>query len=122
VEAWIFLGVGAFVLVICAVYAVTAAEEAGTTMLLLGAGLGALAGGYLLYQARRATEPAAIGGNRQAAEEAYLPHASLWPFGLGIGLVVMANGLALGAWALIPGAMLTAASVYGYARQSRNRD
>jgi hypothetical protein len=34
----------------------------------------------------------------------------------------MANGLALGAWALLPGALLTVASVIGYARQSRHRD
>jgi hypothetical protein len=122
VEAWIFLGVGAFILFISAVYAVAAAEEAGTTMLLLGAGLGAFAGSYLLFQARRSVEPAAVGGNRQVADEAYLPHASVWPFGIGTGLVIMANGLALGAWALIPGAMLTVGSVWGYARQSRRRD
>lgn len=122
VEAWIFLGVGAAVLVLFAVYAATSGEEAGTTMLLLTAGLGALAGGYLLFQSRRTPDPAAVGGNRQVPEEAYLPHASIWPLGVGAGLVVMANGLALGAWALVPGAMLLVASVWGYARQSRRRD
>ena len=122
IEARIFLGIGAFVFVLCVLYALTSGEEAGATMLLLTAGLGALAGGYLLFQARRAPDPARVGGNRQVPEEAYLPHASVWPLGVGAGCVVMANGLALGAWALVPGALLTAASVLGYARQSRQRD
>ncbi len=122
IEARIFLGIGAAVFVLFLVYAVTAGEEAGTTMLLLTAGLGALAGGYLLLQARRAAEPAAVGGNRQVPEEAYLPHASIWPLGVGAGCVVMANGLALGSWALVPGALLVVGSVLGYARQSRRRD
>ena len=122
VEARIFLGIGLAVLVMCVVYAATSGERAGTTMLLLTAGLGALAGGYLLSQARSAAEPAATGGNREVAEEAYLPHASIWPLGIGTGCVVLANGLALGAWALVPGLMLTVASIWGYARQSRRRD
>ena len=122
VEARIFLGIGAAVLVMGLVYAATSGERAGTTMLVLTAGLGALAGGYLLSQAHDRAEPAATGGNRQVPEEAYLPHASIWPLGVGAGCVVMANGLALGAWALVPGAMLTVASVWGYARQSRRRD
>ena len=122
VEARIFLGIGLAVLVMCLVYAATSGERAGTTMLLLTAGLGALAGGYLLLQARRSAEPAATGGNREVAEEAYLPHASIWPLGVGVGCVVLANGLALGAWALVPGMMLTVASIWGYARQSRRRD
>lgn len=122
IEAGIFLGIGAFVFVLCVIYTVTSGEEAGATMLLLTAGLGALAGGYLLRQSRRAPDPASVGGNRQVPEEAYLPHASIWPLGVGAGCVVMANGLALGAWALVPGALLTAASTLGYARQSRHRD
>lgn len=122
VEARIFLGIGAAVLVMTVLYGVTAREEIGTTMLLLAAGLAAMAGGYLAFQARRRVDPAATAGNREVAEEAYLPHASIWPLGMGAGCVVLANGLALGAWALVPGAMLTVASVWGYARQSRRRD
>ncbi|WP_294565400.1 cytochrome c oxidase subunit 4 [uncultured Arthrobacter sp.] len=121
-EARIFLGIGAAVLGMTVVYGATADERAGTTMLLLTAGLGALTGAYLAHQSRRAADPAATGGNREVPEEAYLPHASIWPLGVGAGCVVMANGLALGAWALVPGAMLTVASVWGYARQSRRRD
>ena len=122
VEAWIFLGIGAFVFCLSVLYAVTSGEEAGATMLLLTAGLGGLAGGYLLFQARRTPDAAQAGGDVQAAEAAYLPHASIWPLGIGAGCVIMANGFALGAWALLPGALLTVASVLGYARQSRHRD
>ena len=35
---------------------------------------------------------------------------------------LMANGLALGLWAVLPGAALTAGSVWGFARQSKFRD
>lgn len=124
VEAWIFLGVGAAVLVVGLVYLVLAAEEAGVTMLVLTAALGALTGGYLLRRAGEQTDPAAAGapGTPGTPEDAYLPHASVWPLGLGAGCVVVANGLALGAWALVPGAMLTTASLWGFARQSRRRD
>lgn len=122
IEAWIFLGIGTFVFLVSVGYAVTSGEEAGATMLLLTAGLGALTGGYLLVQARRAPEPARVGGNRQVPDETYLPHASVWPLGVGVGCVVMVNGLALGAWAFVPGALLALVSVWGYARQSRRRD
>lgn len=132
VEARIFLGIAAFLAVATVAYGVASSEEAGTTMLFLAGGMAVIVGGYLTVQARshtdagdpdRAEEEEEEGGGTHVAEqEAYLPHASIWPFGVGMGLVVMANGLALGLWALIPGALLSASSLWGYARQSRRRD
>lgn len=52
----------------------------------------------------------------------YLPHASIWPFAMGVGAFVVANGPALGLWALLPGAVLLGAAVLGFCRQSRYRD
>jgi hypothetical protein len=129
VQSRIFLGIAAFLAVAAAAYGVTSSEESGTTMLFLAGGMAVIVGGYLAVQARAATDsgdpdrPGGGGAGDPAVEgEAYLPHASIWPFGMGMGLVVMANGLALGLWALIPGALLSASCLWGYARQSRRRD
>ncbi len=129
VQARIFLGIAAFLVVATVVYGVTSSEESGTTMLLLAGGMALIVGGYLAVQVRSHTDsgdpdrPGEGGEADPAAQgEAYLPHASIWPFGMGMGLVVMANGLALGLWALIPGALLSASCLWGYARQSRRRD
>ena len=128
-EAGIFIGISSFLVFVTAVYWLTSAEDAGTTMLLLSGGMALLVGGYLAAQSRKHTDPAegdasTAEGPDEAApdEEAYLPHASVWPFAMGMGLVVMANGLALGMWALVPGALLAGTSLWGYARQSRRRD
>lgn len=129
VEARMFLGIAAFLALATLAYGVASAEEAGTTMLFLAGGMAVIVGGYLTVQARAHADPndPERPGGGEAAEpepgnEAYLPHASIWPFGVGMGLVVMANGLVLGMWALIPGALLSASSLWGYARQSRRRD
>ena len=129
VEARIFVGIASFLLAVTAVYWLSSSEDAGTTMLVLSAGMAMLVGGYLAVQSRTRTDPAEGEGagtadpsRPPADQEPYLPHASIWPFAMGMGLVVMANGLVLGMWALAPGAMLAGASLWGYARQSRRRD
>jgi hypothetical protein len=127
-EARIFLGIAAFLVLATVVYGVTAGEDAGTTMLLLAGGMAMMIGAYLAVQARRGTDAAEPGregeggAEEPAVDHGYLPHASIWPFGVGMGLVVMANGLALGLWAVVPGALLAGSSLWGYARQSRRRD
>lgn len=129
VQARIFLGIATFLVLAAILYGVTSSERAGTTMLLLAGGMALIVGAYLSVQARTmtdASEPDRAGGGGAAEPaaqgEAYLPHASIWPFGMGMGLVVMTNGLALGLWAVIPGALLAASCLWGFARQSRRRD
>ncbi len=119
-EAKVFGAVGAFLLLIAAVYVLTSYEEAGTVMLMLAAAMGLWIGVYLWNADRRSA--VRVHHRPGPAGEPYLPHASVWPLGVGLGAVVAANGLALGGWALLPGGMLTAASLWGYARQSRRRD
>ncbi len=129
VEARIFLAIATFLAVATVVYGVASAEEAGTAMLFLAVGMAAIVGCYLMVQARSHADagdpdrPGGGGAGDPAAQgEAYLPHASIWPFGVGMGLVIMANGLVLGMWAMIPGTLLSASCLWGYARQSRRRD
>ena len=112
----IFLGLAAVIAVLGVVYWFVSYEDAGTTLLALAAGLALLFGGYLFVQDRklgRAPHP--------EAAELYLPHSSVWPFGIGFGLFLAVNGLILGlAWTL-PGAVLVATSVGGFVLQSRHR-
>jgi hypothetical protein len=124
VEARMYLVIAGFLAVAFFIYLLASYEWAGTVLLLVGAVMGVFMGGYLERQARLRTDPAA-GGTPVAGEEVeggeYLPHASIWPFGLGVGALLMANGLALGLWAVFPGAALMAGSVWGFARQSKLR-
>jgi hypothetical protein len=119
VEARMYLVIAGFLVVAFVVYLLASYEWAGTVLLLVGAVMGVFMGGYLERQARVRTDAAAVD---HAASGEYLPHASIWPFGLGVGALLMANGLALGLWAVLPGAALTAGSVWGFARQSKFRD
>jgi hypothetical protein len=112
----IFLGLAAFIAVIGAIYWFVSYEDAGTTLLALAAGLALMCGGYLFVQDRRKIPATAEGHEPQ-----YLPHQSVWPFGIGFGVFLTFNGLILGlAWAL-PGAVIVATSLGGFVAQSRRR-
>jgi hypothetical protein len=113
----IFLGLAAFIAILGVIYWFVSYEDAGTTLLALAAGLALLFGGYLFVQDRK--RPAA--DSHRLAEE-YLPHSSVWPFGIGFGLFLAVNGLILGPAWTVPGAVLVATSVGGFVRQSRHRD
>lgn len=115
----IFLGVGLFVAVLGAIYWFVSYEDAGTTLLALAAGLAVLFGGYLFVQDRKRTgRPGHVAA---APADHYLPESSLWPFGIGFGLFLAANGLILGLAWTVPGAVLVATSVGGFVVQSRRR-
>ena len=135
----VFLAIGLFVFLLGAIYWSTAYEESGTVMLLLAAGLSLWIGAYLWLRQREATGPevdeartaleveAADGHARPgagAAEEGshYLPHASAWPFAIGLGGATIANGLVLGLWVIVPGVVLLALGIGGWIRQTRRRD
>lgn len=116
------LAIAAFLVVLSAVYWFFSYEEAGSVLLLLSAGLALIVGGYLWWATRGQPTAPPIGEAEEEEAEHYLPHASIWPLGVGAGSVVLANGLALGLWAAVPGSMLLIVSMVGYARQSRHRD
>lgn len=134
----VFLGIGALVLVIALIYWATAYEESGVVMLLLAGALSLWIGTYLWLRVRAETGPevaaeaaaeraAAVSGaepGHGTAEEGtyYLPHASAWPFAIGLGAATLANGLVLGLWVIVPGAALMALGIGGFARQTRRRD
>jgi len=110
-----YAGLGGLIALMAALYWFTSYESAGTAMLLLAAGLALFIGLYLARTARHATTHA---GEETAP---YLPHASAWPFFVGVAALVTLNGLALGLWALVPGAIGLTGALIGYAGQSRRR-
>ena len=135
----VFLAIGLFVLVLGAIYWATAYEESGTVMLLLAGGLSLWIGSYLWLRQRAATGPqtgttstpaeelaaaglASPGHGAAEGAEHYLPHASAWPFAIGLGAATLANGLVLGLWVIVPGAALMVLGIGGFVRQTRRRD
>jgi cytochrome c oxidase subunit IV len=127
VVAWrLFGAVGVLVAVIAAIYWFTAYEDAGTVLLVLTAVLGLWCGVFLWLQQRRlravaSATPATTAGTREPAEEGYMPHASVWPFVIGLGAATAGNGLVLGTWVLVPGLFLTLLGVTGFVHQTRHR-
>ena len=115
----VFLGVGAFVGVLAALYAATAYEEAGTAMLALAAGLSLWAGSYLWLQQRPV--PTTEAEVETETVGLYLPHASPWPLAIAVGAFLALNGLVIGGWFWFPGATVLAIGIAGFARQSRHR-
>jgi hypothetical protein len=119
----IMLAVAGFLVLIGVVYTIFANEPVGKVLLLLSGVLALIVGVFLEVTTRppRTMQVDAGAGGATAQEDAYLPHASVWPFWLGVASFVVANGLALGLWGLIPGGILMVIAVVGFAGQSRRR-
>jgi len=117
VVGYAFMALALLITTKATIYLFTGAEGAGATMLVLAACLAAFIGVYLALTARRAT----ASGAGDAEADPYLPHASGWPFLIGMAALVTANGLAIGMWALVTGAIALAIALTGYAAQSRRR-
>jgi hypothetical protein len=99
------------------IYVIFSDESAGKVLLLLAAGLGLIIGLFLELGVERTADD----GVEEPEEGLYLPHSSIWPFWLGIGALVIANGFALGLWGLIPGSIIMGGALLGFGRQSRRR-
>jgi hypothetical protein len=116
----IFLGVGTALGVIAAIY-LPSGEEAGTVMLLVASTLGLWCGIFLWRNDRALESGKAVDAAHAGQEALYLPVSSPWPLGIGAGLALVLNGLIIGIWFLVPGVMILAVSIGGFARQSRHR-
>jgi len=113
-QSRIFLGISAFMAVIAIVYWFASYEPAGTIMLALSSSLAAVCGVYLQVQSEH--EPA-----ESVEDDHYLPHSSVWPFGIALGAALAVNGLIVGLGYAIPGLVVIAASLTGFISQSRRR-
>jgi hypothetical protein len=101
----VFLGVAWLV------YAFTSHERGGSTLLLVNAATLCFLG---LIARTVAREEAESGGDTE--EE---PHVgpTIWPFGFAIAAVIIALGLIVTTWLLIPGAIMFALSAAGWLRE-----
>lgn len=115
VPARVFLAVGGFVGVVAVVYWLTAYEEAGVALLVLAAALSLWCGAYLWLRQRAPAHDATVD------VEPFLPHSSPWPFAVGVGGFLLANGLIVGGWFAMPGAAVLAIGLGGFVRESRVR-
>jgi len=114
-----FAGIGVFVLVLAVVYWFASYDYAGTVMLGLASGLSFFSAAYLAMQDRSSLRQLPAD---EPAEKQYLPHASLWPFGIGVGAFLALNGLILGFAYAVPGAIVIGVSLAGVIAQTRRRD
>jgi Cytochrome c oxidase subunit IV len=121
VQYRVFLGIGGFLFITGVAYWFLSYEGAGTIMLLLAGVLGFIVGVWLWLQSRKLVAPAAdpTGPHTEPAE--WLPHASIWPFWIGLGAAFATGGLAMSPWLMVPGVFVLLIGVVGWARQSRYR-
>ncbi len=118
VQARIFTAIGVFVTVVSIVYGFISYEWAGTVMLSLTSGLAFLTGAYLGW---RKPSHGTVEDAEHADDEPWFPSASIWPFAVGAGAALVANGLLLGTWLLAPSVVVLAYAVAGFVLQSRRR-
>jgi multisubunit Na+/H+ antiporter MnhC subunit len=117
----VFLAIALIVAVMAAIYWVVAHDEySGVVLLALTVGLTGWVALYL-WLGQRGEGPTAPEPPAEVHEH-YLPHASVWPFAIGLGAATLANGLVLGLWVIVPGAALMAFGFGGFVRQTRRRD
>lgn len=121
VQARIFTAIGLFATVVSIVYGFISYEWAGTVMLSLTSGLAFLTGAYLGWRkpTHGSVEDAEHG--EHADDEPWFPATSIWPFAVAAGAALVANGLLLGTWLLLPSVVVLAYAVAGFVLQSRRR-
>jgi hypothetical protein len=130
VETRTILGAALFLGITCGGYWILvathghASEYAGVVMLLFGfAAYGMLFGYLYLQYKRRRGHPRpedrfdAVQADG-AGEVGYFPSASIWPAGMGLGMIFGAAGAVWGLWYPIIGAILFFGSVIGWVVES----
>lgn len=115
IQTRVFTLVGMFFFVVSVGYGVWTQEPAGSAMLALAGGLATVTAAYLGWP-RKATDEAG------AADDApWFPEASIWPFAVAAAAFLVANGLLLGLWLLLPAGLVMFFAVAGFVTQSRRR-
>jgi hypothetical protein len=120
IQARLFAFVGSFLVVITTIYWFVSYEEAGTVMLALAATLSFTIAGYLAWK-RPPSHTSVDEAEPPGEDEPWFPAASGWPFALGVGMWLVANGLLLGLWLLLPAGAFLLYALAGFIQQSRVR-
>lgn len=128
-EAFVFLIIGVFFVVICVSYYFWnrttpqgRSDMSGTVMLFLAGCLGLLPGGYMFYWSRRA-RPRSEDRDAEMSEGAgvvdVFPGSSIWPLVAGAGATVVCVGLVFGLWVFVMGFFLLCSAFVGFIAESR---
>lgn len=120
-QGWMFAGLTVFSIIASLVYLLMSHEPAGTTLLLLTGGLTGICGLYVSWTRPPKTHAPTTANDDRDHQEQWFPHASPWPLAVAVGVVLMGNALLLGLWVILPAGVLLAASLAGFAAQSRHR-
>ena len=119
VEARLFSGIGAFLLVVGLIYLFISGEYTGATLLLVTSGLGGVVGYYLWFTARRLDDlrpedrlDADIEDG--AGELGFFPPHSWWPVTMAAGAALVVLGTIFGLWLIITGVVLTLWAISGF--------
>jgi hypothetical protein len=122
-EVVLYTALSVFLMLGGVIYGVWSREAAGTVLLVLVGLFAGIVAGYLAFQDR--LERTTARGSTEDAEleehDQYLPHSSIWPFEMGVGMATSFTGLVLGWAVLVPGLLLLAHSIVGWIGQSRRR-
>jgi uncharacterized membrane protein YfcA len=122
-EVLLYVALAAFLVIAGVIYGALSEEAAGTVLLILVGGFAGIVAGYLAFQDRleRTAARAATADAPAPEDDQFLPHASIWPFEMGVGMATSFTGMVLG-WAfLVPGLVLLTHSIIGWIAQSRRR-
>jgi hypothetical protein len=123
VQGLVFIGTGTFLVVIGAIYWFTSYDPAGTVLLLVGLGLGAIPGAFLVWRsahipALAEDRPDADPGDGAGALGTF-PESSVWPVVLAGGAALTGTGLVFGLWSALPGLAIVVVAFVGAALESR---
>lgn len=124
IVARIFGGISVFMVLIATVYWFVSYEAAGTTFLLVAAGMTGLPAAYMGWPRNRGGPPSSAQDpepGHDPHDGVWFPEASIWPLAIGGSMVLFANGLLLGRWLSVPAVVLLAWSILGMIRQGRHR-
>jgi hypothetical protein len=123
-EAYFLLFLSAFGAVIAAIYWWTSYDDGGSIMLVGFCLLGLLPGLYYLWWSRRMGVRAEDDPKAELSSGAgfvgYFPSASIYPFMLGMGALMVALALVFGFWTAIFGFFLAISAVIGVVVESRH--
>jgi hypothetical protein len=126
-QAVMFCSIGAFMALIGVVYWFMSYEWTGSVLLWLTSAMAIGSGVYLGWPRGRGAGAGAapVGPPPEPGHDphdgVWFPEASVWPFAIGAGMVLVANGLLLGRWLFIPAVVFLAWSLAGMVRQGRRR-
>lgn len=130
VESRTILGAFTFLVVVAGVYWYTvavhghASERAGIDMLVFSFCAYGMLGLYLFAQYRRRHGQPRVEDRFDATQEDgagvidYFPSASIWPVGMGLGMILGACALIWGLWYVYLGALMFFGSVAGWVTES----